>query len=317
MVHLKGEIFLGLKKDEILLEMQDFDNESILTEQKTNDPESFINLYNYNIEVKKKTSKFEKVIKKITNNFSKNHEIETDKPFSLEDIYKNKKSDELVKYIDSLLKKLFPKYPKNHKVQYGIFVRYTDNFRSPYSHAVGFRPTFRTRTEELETFDFQVKYEGINKYNDDMIIKISWDFEYEYDTCYGNILSSYKFAEEILYALSETEFLENGFTQYNDISYSEITEYDETKKLQLIESHLVADINKLKDDINNLVELKPDHGNLLTLEEASSLINYDGYGYLCKEINGKIYQSFIIPNMDYALPKIYRENFTHIYWYNR
>jgi hypothetical protein len=317
MIHLKGEIFLGLKKDEILLKMQDLDNETILTEQKTNDPESFINLYNYNIEVKKKASKFEKLINKITNNVSKNHEIETNKPFSLEDIYKNKKSDELVKYIDSLLNKLFPKYPKNHKVQYGIFGRYADNFRSPYSHAVGFRPTFRPRTEELETFDFQVNYEGINKYNDDMIIKISWDFEYEYDACYGNILSSSKFAEEILYALSETEFLENGFTQYNDISYSEITEYDETKKLQLIESHLVADINKLKDDINNLVELKPDHGDLLTLEEASSLINYDGYGYLCKEINGEMYQSFITPNMDYALPKIYRENFTHIYWYNR
>ena len=317
MIHLKGEILLGLKKDEILLEMQDFDNKSILTEQKTNDPESFINLYNYNIEVKKKASKFVKLITKITNKFSKNHEIEIDTSFSLEDIYKNKKSDELVKYIESLLNKLFPKYPKKHNVYYGIFGIYTDNFRSPYSHAVGFRPTFRPRTEELETFDFQVKYEGINKYNDDMCIKISWNFEYEYDACYGNILSSYKFAEEILYALSETEFLENGFTQYNDISYSEITEYDETKKLQLIESHLVADINKLKDDINNLVELKPDHGDLLTLEEASSLINYDGYGYLCKEIDGEMYQSFIIPNMDYALPKIYKENFTHIYWYNR
>ena len=34
MEHLKGEIFLGLKKDEILLDMQDFDNKNILIEQK-------------------------------------------------------------------------------------------------------------------------------------------------------------------------------------------------------------------------------------------------------------------------------------------
>ena len=80
---------------------------------------------------------------------------------------------------------------------------------------------------------------------------------------------------------------------------------------------MAEDINQLEKELNNLIKLTPDHGDLLTLEETSSLINYDGYGYLCKEIDGEMYQSFITPNMDYTLPKIYRENFTHIYWYNR
>ncbi len=30
---------------------------------------------------------------------------------------------------------------------------------------------------------------------------------------------------------------------------------------------------------------------LFTLDEASSLLNYDGWGYLCKEIDGKMYKA--------------------------
>ena len=250
---------------------------------------------------------------KITNDLSKKHKSEVVETFSLQKIYQDKNSDDLIKYIESLLNKLFPKYPKDHDVSYGIFEISHDNWNNPYSYSIGFRPT----SEELETFDFHVEYQGINKYNNDMCIKISWNFEYKDDAWYGNILSSSQFSREILYALSETKFLYNAFTFYKDISYSEIKEYNHIKKLQLIEFHMAEDINQLEKELNNLIKLAPDHGDLLTLEEASSLINYDGYGYLCKEIDGEMYQSFITPNMDYALPKIYKENFTHIYWYNR
>lgn len=313
MEHLRGEIFLGLKKDEILLDMQDFDNKNILVEQKTKNPEAFLNLYDYDIKPKETLSKFEQLKDKITNNLSKKTEPEIVETFSLQKIYQDKNSDHLIKYIESLLNKLFPKYPKDHNVSYGIFGISHDNWDNLYSYSVGFRPT----SEELETFDFHIEYQGINKYNNDMCIKISWNFEYEDDAWYGNILSSSQFSKEILYALSETKFLYNAFTFYKDISYSKIKEYNHIKKLQLIEFHMAEDINQLEKELNNLIKLTPDHGDLLTLEEASSLINYDGYGYLCKEIDGEMYQSFITPNMDYTLPKIYRKNFTHIYWYNR
>lgn len=313
MTHLKGEIFLGLNKDEILLDLQDFDNKNILVEQKTTNPEEFINLYNYNIKPKKTLSKFEQLKAQIKNDFSKKHKTEIIESFSLKQVYQDKNSDDLVKYIESLLKKLFPKYPKDHDVPYGIFEKSSDNWNSPYSYSVGYRPT----TEELKSFDFQIEYQGINQCNDDMCIKISWDFEYNDEAWYGNILTCSQFSKEILYAVSETKFLYDSFTFYKDISYSEITEYNHTEKLQLIDFHVAEDINQFKEELNNLIELKPDHGVLLTLEEASSLLNYDGSGYLCKEIDGKIYQSFITPNMDYVLPKIYRDNFTHIYWYNR
>lgn len=313
MTHLKGEIFLGLNKDQFLLDIQDSDNEYILTEQKTQYPEEFMNLYNYDIKPKETPSKFEKLKSTIIDKFSKKDEIESFDSFSLKQVYQDKNSDDLVKYIKSLLNKLFPKYPKDHNVPYGIFGRSSDNWNNPYSYSVGYRPT----NEELESFDFQVEYQGINQCNNDMCIKISWDFEIEDESWYGNILTYSQFSKEILYAISETKFLYNSFTFYKDISYSEITECNHTEKLQLIDFHVVEDINKFKKELNSLIELKPDHGILLTLEEASSLLNYDGSGYLCKEIDGKIYQSFITPNMDYALPKIYKDNFTHIYWYNR
>lgn len=262
---------------------------------------------------KKPPSKFEKLKSKIKEKFSKKTEIKDVNSFSLKQVYQDKNSDNLVKYIESLLNKIFPKYPKNHDVPYGIFGKSSDNWNNPYSYSVGYRPT----TEELESFDFEVEYECINQCNDDMCIKISWDFEYEDESWYGNILTCSQFSKEILYAISETKFLYSSFTFYKDISYSEITEYNHTKKLQLIDFHVAEDINYLEEELNSLIELKPDHGDLFTLEEASSLLNYDGWGYLCKEIDCKIYQSFITPNMDYVLPKIYKDNFTHIYWYNR
>ena len=71
MTHLKGEIFLGLNKDQFLLEIQDSDNEYILTEQKTKYPDEFINLHNYDIKAKETSSKFEKLKSAIKSKFSK------------------------------------------------------------------------------------------------------------------------------------------------------------------------------------------------------------------------------------------------------
>lgn len=312
MIHLKGEIYLGLKKDPLLLEFQDFDNETILTNQKEYNVDDFINLYDYNIEVKKQTNKLTELINNVKNKFSKKEKTEIVEQFSLKKTYENKNSEDLIKYIESILNKLFPKYPKDHKVPYDIFgYRYNDD--TPYRFTTGFRPI----SNKYKTFDFHVKYEGINKYNQDMFIKISWDFKYQDDLPHGHIMYSKEFAEEILYALSETQFLSSGFTFYKNESYSQITEYGETKKLKLIDYHIAVDVDKLDRDLNDLVELTEDHGDLIPLSETDDLLNYDGHGYLCKEIDGKMYQSFISPNMDYRLPKIYTDNFTHIYWCNR
>lgn len=60
--------------------------------------------------------------------------------------------------------------------------------------------------------------------------------------------------------------------------------------------------------------------NVLQLYKKSVTQIYngkDGYGYLCKEIDGKMYKSFISPDMDYVLPKLYKDNFTHMLWFNR
>lgn len=66
-----------------------------------------------------------------------------------------------------------------------------------------------------------------------------------------------------------------------------------------------------------MTKLVEDDGDLLPLEMTDSLLNYDGWGYLCKEVDGKIYNSYIVPDMDYELPELYVEYFTHIYWYNK
>lgn len=66
-----------------------------------------------------------------------------------------------------------------------------------------------------------------------------------------------------------------------------------------------------------LAPLNRTDGVLRTLDDAYYDTNNDGYGYLCKEINGVMYQSSIVPNMDKPYPKIYLDNFTHIYWYER
>ena len=62
-------------------------------------------------------------------------------------------------------------------------------------------------------------------------------------------------------------------------------------------------------------------GDLIHLDDEDKLdylSNYNGLGYLCREEDdGTIHVSTIVPDMDYELPKIYTNYFTHILWYNR
>lgn len=306
MEHLKGEIYLSLTNSKMSLQKQDYENTKLLQKQLEETSESFINLYNYNIKPIEKTSKLKQIIKLLT----KNQEITTTSTFSLLTIEETENSEGLIKYIKSVLDKMFPKYPESQKFSYKIFGIYLDQFE-PYEYSVGFRPI----SDNSSPLSFNVEYLGRNQ-NQYMTIKISWDFK-PCDYPPNKVLSDENFAHEILYTISETPFLKYSFFFNRKESYSSYTKYNELIKLQLIAYHLAADPVKLNEEMNNMVELVEDIGALIPIEEVNDFLNYDGYGYLCKEINGVIYNSYIVPDMDYELPDIYKNYFTHIYWYNR
>lgn len=122
---------------------------------------------------------------------------------------------------------------------------------------------------------------------------------------------------------SESVFLNEGFVFYKSASYSELhredneLQYSQVHRYELIEDGFVADRKNLENGLGILAPLTRTDGILRTLDDAYYDTNYDGYGYLCKEIDGVMHQSSIVPNMDKPYPKIYLDNFTHIYWYER
>lgn len=312
MTKLQGEVYLSLTNSQIKLELLDFENRELLTRQLEEKSDKFVNLYNYDTKHPQKTSKLKQFLQKLKL-IKTEQTVEPEQKFSLSQTQKDGNADDLVKYIKSVLDKLFPKYP-NDQLSFGM----TRSYHRPYEYAVGYRPM----SKNDETFEFNVEYQGRSERNQHMNVKISWDFKYDDDAYYMDMLNSETFAHEILYALSESPFLQYAFTFNNKDSYSSYIqysyfEYNEKIKLQLLGYHFAADTKKLHEEMNSLVKLIEDYGQLIPLDETDSLLNYDGHGYLCKEIDGEIYNSYIEPDMDYELPDIYKNHFTHIYWYNR
>lgn len=259
---------------------------------------------------------------------------------SLTQIYNEKDGEGFAKYIASVLDKLFP-HPKlddevgpdNKYRLYDLFDFGGRDTRA-YEYASDYRPSnywedLLPESERENTLAFNVTNYG--EVNNHLVAKITFNFTTKYDISIGNIMRPITFIKEIFYALDESPFFENltldtrnSTTTYFDDSNYNGTYFNEAYNgtYKLIDFHLVEKVDNLNEKLNDLVPLSQKdkaHGTLLTLARAESdgFMNYDGYGYLCKEIDGQMYKSFISPDMDYALPKLYKDNFTHMLWFNK
>lgn len=259
----------------------------------------------------------------------------------LAQIAKEKDGDGFATYVDSVLDKLFP-HPKldedvgpNKKYSvYDIF-DFGGRDTQPYEYASDYRPSnywedLLPESERENTLTFNVtNYDNAKNY---LVAKITFNFTTKRDISVGNIMRPITFIKEIFYALDESPFFENltFFNGNSQTTYYEENTYDDKTfanhadngTYKLIDFHLVEKVDNLNEKLNDLVPLSQEdksHGTLLTIAEAESdgFMNYDGYGYLCKEIDGQMYKSFVSPDMDYVLPKLYKDNFTHMLWFNR
>ena len=274
---INGEIYLALCADDVWPRMQRDTNQIIMEKQRSQHGE--------------KT-------------------VEIEQP-SFIDINRTSDGEALVEYVPSIINKLFPIYRDDSSQNLALFG--LGDSDKPYQYAPGFRP--HTDTKQL---DFDVTYLGRNQNDGRMVVKISWDFDCTEVNDEHQMYCPY-LAEEILLMFSESVFLNEGFVFYKSVSYSELHQEDDELQYsyELIEDGFVADRTNLENGLKMLAPLMRTDGTLRTLDDAYYDTNYDGYGYLCKEIDGVMYQSSIVPNMDKPYPKIYLDNFTHIYWYKR
>lgn len=319
MINISGELYIGLPtRDSGMAELQDAINEYIITKQ----------------------LKYSKIDHKDNKNYPKPNVLPLYKK-SVTQIYNDKDGDGFATYVNSVLDKLFP-HPKlddevgpNKKYRLYDLFDFGGRDTRPYEYASDYRPSnywedLLPESERENTLVFNVtNYTNAKDY---LVAKITFDFTTKHDISVGNIMQPITFIKEIFYALDESPFFEN-LTFFNGNSwatyYEENTYDDKTFTNQvdngtykLIDFHLVEKVDNLNEKLNDLVPLSQkdkNAGTLLTLAEAESdgFMNYDGYGYLCKEVDGQMYKSFISPNMDYVLPKLYKDNFTHMLWFNR
>lgn len=259
---------------------------------------------------------------------------------SLTQIYNEKDGEGFAKYIASVLDKLFPHPKLDDEVgpdkKYRLYDLFDFGGRDTraYEYASDYRPSnywedLLPESERENTLAFNVTNYG--EVNNHLVAKITFDFATKHDISIGNIMRPINFIKEIFYAIDESPFFENltldtrnSTTTYFDDSNYNGTYFNEAYNgtYKLIDFHLVEKVDNLNEKLNDLVPLSQKdkaHSTLLTLAKAESdgFMNYDGYGYLCKEIDGQMYKSFISPDMDYALPKLYKDNFTHMLWFNK
>lgn len=318
MINISGELYIGLPiHNSGMAELQDAINE-------------------YTIQNQLKYSEYDH---KDNKNYPEPNVLQLyEKP--LTQIYNEKDGESFAKYIASVLDKLFPHPKINEQVGPDKKYRLYDIFdfggrdTRPYEYASDYRPSnywedLLPESERENTLAFNVTNCG--EVNNHLVAKIAFDFTTKYDISIGNIMRPITFIKEIFYALDESPFFENltfdtrnSTTTYFDDSNYNGTYFNEADNgtYKLIDFHLVEKVDNLNEKLNDLVPLSQEdmsHGTLLTLAEAESdgFMNYDGYGYLCKEIDGQMYKSFISPDMDYVLPKLYKDNFTHMLWFNR
>lgn len=318
MINISGELYIGLPtRNSGMAELQDAINEYTITNQ----------------------LKYSKYDHKDNKNYPEPNVLPLYKK-SVTQIYNDKDGDGFAAYVSSVLDKLFP-HPKlddevgpNKKYRLYDLFDFGGRDTRAYEYASDYRPSnywedLLPESERENTLTFNVTNCG--EVNNHLVAKIAFDFTTKYDISIGNIMRPITFIKEIFYALNESPFFENltfdtsnSTTTYFDDSNYNGTYFNQADNgtYKLIDFHLVEKTDNLNEKLNDLVPLSQEDknkGTLITIAEAESngFMNYDGYGYLCKEIDGQMYKSFISPDMDYVLPKLYKENFTHMLWFNR
>ena len=294
-MYTKGHIILAVTKEPFWLGSQDYENKTIIDSQFP------------------KQKLFQKKPK------STPLPIYLDK--SLVDIVATNDTESLITYVKSVLYKIFPDQTINTKID-NQELTYENIFGShgygqrPYEYACGLLPYDSLHQKELT---YEVAYLTENKTG--VFLSISWEENFEsIDSGWLTLSNLTTFAKQMFYTLSESPFFSEAFTVMPDESYVEdIDEYGTRQTLQLIDNHFVAAPATIKAQIDAVIpiDLNKEIGDLIPLDEMDSFISYDGYGYYCKQQGDTTYKSSISYNADYGAPKMLREAFTHVLWYNR
>lgn len=279
-MYTKGHIILGITRGPIWLKLQDDQNAEILSRQFP------------------KTKLFQK---KPT---STPLPIYQEK--SLEDIVATSDTESLVAYVKSVLHKIFPNQIvstqlNKRELTYENIFGSQEYGQQPYEYAYGFLPYDSIKQKEL-TYD--VTYLTENETG--MFVTISWEEDFESIDSGGLTISDLTtFAKQMFYALSESPFFHYAFSVMTEESYVEdIDVHGEHQTLQLIDQHFVASPATIKRQINSLtpIDWNNEIGDLLTFDDVSSFISYDGHGYYCKQDGDTTYKSTIAFNADYPIP---------------
>ena len=294
-MYTKGHIILAVTKDPFWLGSQDYENKTIIDHQFP------------------KQKLFQKKPK------STPLPIYQDK--SLVDIVATSDSESLVTYVKSVLHKIFPDRTVYDQLR-NDEVKFEDIFGSqgygqrPYEYAHGLLPYDSINEKE---FTYEVTY--LKENEKAMYIKIAWEHHFKSIDDGGFSISELDlFAKQMFYALTESPFFTEAFVLLTDNSYVEdIDAYGNRQTLKLLDRHFVTDVKAIKAQIDSVTPIDWDneYGDLIPLDEMGSFINYDGYGYYCKQEGDTTYKSSITYNADYGAPKMLREAFTHVLWYNR
>ena len=294
-MYTKGHIILAVTKEPFWLGSQDYENKTIIDSQFP------------------KQKLFQKKPK------STPLPIYLDK--SLVDIVATNDTESLITYVKSVLYKIFPDQTISNKLDNQEFT-YENIFGShgygqrPYEYACGLLPYDSLHQKELT---YEVAYLTENKTG--VFLSISWEENFEsIDSGWLTVSNLTTFAKQMFYTLSESPFFSEAFTIMPDESYVEdIDTYGNRQTLKLLDRHFVADVEAIKTQIDSItpIDWDKEYGDLIPLDEMGSFINYDGHGYYCKQKGDTTYKSSISYNADCGAPKMLREAFTHVLWYNR
>lgn len=294
-MYTKGHIILGVTKDPFWLGLQDYENQSIMSQQ-TPDQKLF--------QKKPKLTPLSIYQEK-----------------SLVDIVTASDTASLIAYVKSVLYKIFPDQTVNNQLD-NYELTYENIFGScgygqrPYEYACGLLPYDSIHRKEL-TYD--VTYLTENETG--MFVAISWEHCFEsIDSGWLTLSNPTTFAKQMFYALSESPFFSEAFVLMPEKSFVEdIDKYGTHQTLQLIDRHFVADTDAIQRQIDAVtpIDWTNEFGDLIPLDKMGDFISYDGHGYYCKQQGDITYKSSIFYNADYPVPKILSKEFTHVLWYNR
>jgi hypothetical protein len=182
---------------------------------------TYTRLQDLDIEYFLEDHKRQRLENKITDSIEFIPKIFTEK--SLYKIAEEGDMNSLVKYVKSVLYKLFPDKCLadnlfNRKIDYKDVFGFGD--LRPYEYAVGFLPY-----DAGDDKEFSYNIEPYKVTDNAMFLKISWDEQFNYLTPSLNAISSIKqFASELFYALDESPFFHTAFKVIEKLSYVNITD---------------------------------------------------------------------------------------------